>query len=120
MSEQGQKLIEAIRVKAEANPAFVYSRYNEYHQPACVYVADGKPSCLVGHGLWDLGLIDAEFENVPQFNEVSVDGLAFEWGPLNLDDAEIDWLRCVQARQDEHYPWADAVAWADDEMLAGV
>lgn len=125
MSEIGQSIIDAVRKAAANNPSFVYSNpgLSGMDGNFCVYVKDGKPSCIIGHALWDLGIIDAELER-HSFNCVGVDDVlswlsAMPGGP-ELDSNEISWLSHAQAGQDAEKPWAEAVEWADnycDEML---
>jgi hypothetical protein len=124
MSEIGQSIIDAVRKAAANNPSFVYSNPGLSGMSGnCVYVRDGKPSCIIGHALWDLGFIDSALEK-DFLNAVGVDDV-FCWLPAlqdepMLDPNEISWLSHVQAGQDAEKPWADAVEWADnyrEEML---
>ncbi|AER47959.1 hypothetical protein SEA_JUICYJAY_115 [Mycobacterium phage JuicyJay] len=103
MSELGQKLINEIRMVAAGNPDYVYRDDN----PSCEYVRGGSPSCLVGHGLWRLGLIDAEFET----NRLNVEVFDHLWAELGLemDEEEVDWVQMVQERQDAGRTWGEAV-----------
>jgi hypothetical protein len=125
MSEIGQTIIDAVRKAAANNPSFVYSNpaLSGMSGSFCVYVRDGKPSCIIGHALWDLGFIDSTFEK-NCLNTVGVDDVLSSLPALldesMLDPNEIQWLSHAQAGQDAEKPWADAVEWADsyrEEML---
>ena len=126
MTEIGQKVISLIRAKAAENPDFMYPVYaypdGDGCVNGCVYVWGGKPSCLVGHGLWDAGLIDASFETAgpapgirgPNHEpaRVVIDRLGLE-----LSGPERDWIVQVQVAQDEGVPWGDAVRKADESVV---
>lgn len=118
MSEIGKKLISAIRAAAEERPDYVYPRAKG--QPGfeycgmCMYVLDSQPSCIVGRGAWDVGLINAEFEH-HQDNESDVSGL-LDGLALELDEFERYWLSEAQEQQDNGEPWGAAVALADDHF----
>lgn len=109
MSELGQQLIAETRKVVEANPDFVYSG-------VCRYVKEGQPSCLIGHALWNLNLIDGTLEDSPHNGNSS-------WGIINhleldVDPESMDWLSYAQSRQDSgYYTWAGAISEAD--RLAG-
>lgn len=129
MSEIGQQVINAVRSKAAENPEFVYinplGSNPDIFGPEefCVYVRDRCPSCLIGHALWNLDLIDASLEE-HGYNGVAVDDL-LAWlesaGKIDdLDSDEIKWLGNAQAAQDAQKPWGEAISFADnynDEML---
>lgn len=105
MSEIGQKLIAETRKVATEKPDFVY-------EGVCQYVDGGEPACLIGHALWNLGLIDESLE----FRSVNDDGVRFVANHLGiaLDDAEESWLLRTQSRQDNGLPWGAAVVYADE------
>lgn len=110
MSEDiGQKLIDEVRKIAAEKPAFVYTPPN---MARCVNVSDGQPSCLVGHAFWNLGLIDASFEE-QENNAGGVYSLTQILG-LHLPEKEYNWLAQVQDNQDRGLPWGEAVKDADD------
>ncbi|OQW34540.1 MAG: hypothetical protein A4E20_11000 [Nitrospira sp. SG-bin2] len=109
MSENGQKVIAAVRRIAAEQPGktYVAPRTTSY-VPQCVYVLNGAASCLVGHGLWDAGLIAADFEDC-DFNCTGIE---------YVDDFEIDrkertWLAYAQDAQDRGETWSTAVSEAD-------
>ena len=107
MSELGQKLIAEVRKVAGERPDFI--------APGdCVYVSDGQPSCLIGHALWNLGLVDENTE----YRHLNDEGITAASAFLNLDieGLEIDWLSEVQIYQDARFAWSDAVQRADEVM----
>jgi len=117
MSEIGQSIIKAVREKAAENPLFVYDVGADF----CKYVIDGQPSCLIGHALWDLHIIDANLENAYEgyYNNIDVQDLFTHLG-TRLDPEEVGWLTLAQQSQDAKSPWGKAVDWADnfdEEML---
>lgn len=106
MSELGQKLIAAVIAKANENPDYVYTNHEEVPN-SCVYVAGGKPSCIVGHALWDAGIIDAQFQTRPLNHKIVqevVDALS-----LPVSEHEARWLRGVQIGQDSKWAWGKAL-----------
>lgn len=105
MSEIGQKLIEETRKVAAERSDFVYQGF-------CQYVDGGKPACLIGHALWNLGLIDESLE----FRGVNEDGVRFITNHLDiaLDDAEESWLTSAQSGQDHGISWGMSVVRADE------
>lgn len=106
MTEIGQQIIKAVREAAARNPLHV-------HRGACLYVLDGKPCCLIGHALWDLGLISPSTEHTYSNDEGVV---AFIEGTLGimLDAAELQWLELAQTAQDKEMTWASAIREADE------
>lgn len=113
MSETGKKLIDAIKTAAGENPDFIYKGALSLGGDGCVYVRNGQPSCLVGKGAWDIGLIDASFENR---SANSVDAVTFleDYLGIELDDEEGCWLENVQSAQDCGKPWGEVVRRADE------
>lgn len=111
MSGMGGQLITAIREVAADSPDFIYSKPADYFRSKCVYVVDGKPSCLIGHAVWNLGLIDSSLER-SGYNDCSAEELVNHL-EMDVDGRELRWLEVVQYRQDQGVPWAWAVARAD-------
>ena len=109
MSEIGLKLIDAVRKAANDDPDFIY------HKPRggelCYYVYGAQPSCIVGRAAWNLGLIDASFEQ-GQDNTSGVSGLA-EALEIELEFDEQEWLETAQNSQDIGNTWFAAVVKAD-------
>lgn len=113
MSDLGQKLIGIVRAKAAETPDFVYSTplVNQQDDPPCVYVYNGCPSCLIGHALFEAGVITPSLESQTG-NSKAFGQLTDELG-LELDGDEAYWLRMVQRSQDTHLPWGESVKRAD-------
>ena len=94
---------EVIRI-AQENPDFIYD-IGVGEQ--CVYIKDGKGSCLIGRALFNLGLIDASFEKSDR-NDDGFDFVA-ETLDLDIDRETLDFLERVQHRQDRGWTWGSAV-----------
>jgi len=105
VSDLGQKLIASVRRLASERPGYVYPRVNPIKNTAgsCVYVADGQPSCIVGHALWELKLIGPEFEDHFQ-NSGGVEEIISALD-LSIDAKEITWLSEAQEQQDCGVQW---------------
>ena len=116
MSELGEKLIAEVRRVAAVNPDYVYE------EVSCAYVKDGKPSCLVGHALWNTGVIGPDSNlDAPiskglygktRANYANFADLA-PFLDLQLETCEITWLGDVQDAQDDGTPWDSSVRNAD-------
>lgn len=109
----GQQLAAKVREIAAAEPSAYVN--------GCLYVVDGRPLCLIGRALWDLGLIDASIEtesnriiNGARSNGMQIRDLAQRRG-WDLGTAA-PWLGQVQRFQDQTLPWGDAVCKADVAM----
>ncbi len=117
MSDVGQEIISSVRRHAAANPNFIYKN----DPNGCVYVHDGRPSCLIGWALWELGFIGSDIEahelNVHAFPNLLVASDAPEaLQRIHLDQAEIAWLDHVQVEQDACASWGKAIDEADREV----
>lgn len=113
MSELGLKLIAETKRVAAENPDYIYKR--DHRDGGCHYVVDGKPSCLLGHALWNLGVIGADFtKRFDSDGNNALDDLGIEFLleelRLELDFEEINYLGQVQGRQDSGRPWGKAVS----------
>ena len=109
MSDIGRKIIDEIRKVVEREPNFVF-------KDLCHYVVGGAPACLIGHGLWNAGLIDGEFESSHYNDEIVA--TAFRVLRIEVDDDELLWLRTVQKLQDKQHSWGSAIEQADAELKA--
>lgn len=79
----------------------------------CVYFAEGKPSCIVGHMLAYDG-VTAEFVDANEFNDEGVHNL-----PLGADIKTEIFLIELQEQQDQEMPWGDALQlaiWKAEEV----
>ena len=81
----------------------------------CHYVHKGAPSCIIGHALWNLGVIDAEFENrgINGSGVRALTDLISGIDDTTEDEMDRTWLYEVQESQDSGAEWAHAVAQAD-------
>jgi hypothetical protein len=112
-----ERLVVAVREVAAEKPDLVYSA----PYGGCAYVADGQPSCIVGHAAWRLGLIDGSLESDDGINSSGVTTLLRHLGVLPNNDLDYgepgyarEFLDAVQEKQDEGVPWGDAVEIADE------
>lgn len=116
MSEIGQKFIAEVRNVAASNPDLVYVAPGPEPGPVegndCVNVYAGQPSCIIGHGAWNLGLIDASFEHANE-NAGGLYALT-KFCQVVLDANEARWLAWVQGSQDAGHSWAQSVLYADE------
>lgn len=120
----GRKLIADVRAVAAERPDHIYEKPNVgsdiENARTCVYVWNGKPSCLIGQGLWRGGLIDALFAD----EEMNYEGILHladsDWWTnikeyASLSDREVAWLRDAQRVQDAGEPWGAAIVEADTQ-----
>lgn len=116
----GEQLQEKVREIAAERPDYVYRGNGAVGKLGrCVYVRDGQPSCLIGHALWGLGLIDATLEQRGSGqgdNTGDIHSLADTLN-LDIDSDSLDWLSQAQYRQDVGRPWGEAVQLADEQFL---
>lgn len=110
MSELGEQIIQAVRDIADERSIYT-------HGGPCRYVFDGEPACLVGHALWRVGLIDADFERSCWNREGVIDLLDGEALGVKCDWPELQWLGAVQDAQDARIAWGEAVDIADAQKL---
>lgn len=125
MSAIGEQLISIVRAKAAESPDFRY-RSPLGADASCVYVYNGCPSCLLGHALWDAGLIDTSFEHLQteKYPRPGLSGWANEDGfdevaeilGLELDPVEQVWLEAAQSAQDDQKTWGRSVELADEAV----
>lgn len=114
MSLIGENLIRLVRQFAATTPERVYVA-PQGASGRCLYVFDGKPSCLVGMALWEAGIIGPAYEHNAGNNK-SIGEIFTRLG-LALDENEANWLRNVQAEQDMMIPWGVAVMKADARQM---
>ena len=111
MSELGQKIIAEVRKVADANPFFVYPREA---LTSCQYLRDGQPSCLIGHALWNLNLINSDWDGDNwSLSDISHVVKRMDWP---LETGEIEWLYLAQQSQDSGYDWARSILRADRRL----
>lgn len=111
MTEIGERLIGLVRQKAGERPDYVY------HAPGgdtCAYVVNGEPSCLIGHALFEAGVIDAEFER--HEDNCHVFSFLYPELGLHLSPDELNWIDLVQNAQDANKPWGEAVKVGDNRL----
>lgn len=112
MSEHN--LVELTRKVADEQPDFVYEpETSEFGGTKCVYVRDGKPSCLIGHSALEGGFIGIDFE-MNRANDLGVDELLRRIGIYDeFDCADLAWLEGAQEAQDTGQTWGEAIKFAD-------
>ena len=113
---KASEIEQEVRSIAEKNPDFVYDRPDPNR--GCLYAYDGKPSCIVGHALSNLG-VEIEFL---QHLDTAIDGGVGVLEALQTydefeidDDQAADLVSLVQNFQDSGVPWGQAVEAAEEE-----
>ncbi len=78
----------------------------------CHYQLDGKPSCVVGKILSELGWSgeDLKVLDRPEGDHTGVIGEWIENGDIQADYAATQFLSTLQWHQDVSFPWGDALA----------
>jgi hypothetical protein len=95
------------RAVAEKGEDFVYpANRSDPNTPACVYFAEGAPSCIIGHVLAYKGVPAEKMEGDP-INAAPVVSLH-----IAQDDSTACLLIDAQINQDAGIPWGEAVALA--------
>lgn len=88
---------------------------NPDHRSSDKYFSMGKPCCIVGHVLDKLGVSSVGLYLVKETTPLMRNNLPVEdidWQALDVEpptDGEALWIKNVQERQDQGYPWGDAV-----------
>jgi hypothetical protein len=97
---------------AEHGEDYVY----EAPGPSCMYVSDGRPSCIVGHVLTRHGVDITSWED-ENTNTGDIANLIDEGAVSASDDAHV-FLMVLQRLQDQGHPWGharDVAAWAVED-----
>lgn len=112
-----KKVLDTLdEIVEEFGPDYVYKPKTvlDIDGAACVYVVDGKPSCLAGQVLFRLGVsVDDLAKNDHERGYVSIgatnpaNGAEFEV-PLDLSRFAFKVLRVAQTQQDMRYSWGKA------------
>lgn len=103
------QVVEEVKRLAKEKPDFVYAIPEDAE--TCLYVFNGKGSCIVGQALINLGILAediAEHEGQPA-SDVMEDLLDDPNSGHNF------WLDQVQSEQDGRVPWGKAVETATEE-----
>jgi len=100
---------------ADQNPHFVYGppKSPENRFGDCVYIHEGKGSCLFGQALMALGVADAEYLDKNKdwrigtlLTRLAEEGYIERFG----DQVLLSRMGAAQRAQDDKFQWADAVA----------
>lgn len=105
----GRQLIKHVRDLAEKHPRFTYE--SAQWNGDCVYVEEGKPSCIIGQAASLAGVPIATLEQWDRRDDSSANSVVAEIGVHGTRVR--GWLRRVQIAQDRGYTWAEAVKAAD-------
>ena len=101
-----------VRSIAEKNPDFVYRSPLAEDNERCVYIHNGKPSCIVGQALVRLG-VDKEFLHkldTDYEGGVGILEALQSYDEFEFDDKEAaDLVAWSQHFQDTGIPWGEAV-----------
>lgn len=109
----GEKLIEQIRTLAAENPRAVY--LPEVGLARCSYTkgeAAGRPGCLIGQALADLG---APMRTLKAYDIKVVSSILSKLD-IEVTLEQVEWLRTVQYSQDAKCNWQSAVYRADSRV----
>ena len=113
MIHKENPLVTAVRELAEGYPDTVY---NVASLDGCRYTI-GKcgpgVGCIVGQAIAEC--YPDKVEAMAQQDKdgpLGVDSLLFDLG-INRSENDARWLCCVQSKQDNGYPWAEAIKIAD-------
>lgn len=97
---------------ADRGEDFVYPEEWKYGADCQYFLPDGKPACIVGHVLDQLGLTQTNISSVGVYGQlfpaVQINEHLAHTGIAFTKDA-VDLLVFVQNRQDRGVPWGDAV-----------
>ncbi|QRY51822.1 hypothetical protein [Mycolicibacterium septicum] len=107
MSKIGKKIAKEVKRLAAESPDFIYP-YED-----CKYIHNGEPSCLYGHALFNLGLIDSSFERKLGKGHLGNDTLlnfqpidtVLQQLDIKLDNDEVGAFIGSQDDQDNGRPW---------------
>ena len=102
-----------VKKVAAAAPDYVYEKPAD----GCAYEVDGKPSCLVGHAMFRLGMpldLIRRCDSVGAIGHV-LDELRGEFDESGDDKGVyrtlLEWTQCAQ---DSGKPWGEAVSEAEE------
>lgn len=103
------EVMATLRAVVAERPDYVYEAPEE---DGCVYVADGTPSCLVGHVLHRLGV------SLEALSVLDMNGGLAAWravpGVLDgVSGSTVDRLWAAQTAQDNGDTWGEALEYAD-------
>jgi hypothetical protein len=110
-------VVEEVRSIAAKNPDHIYTDKDTSNpNSSCFYERNGKPSCIMGQALFNLGVpietlsaMDRQTGGI--FSFLLTDGVS-----LRKESNTLYWLCTVQNLQDNLYAWGVAVATADTEF----
>lgn len=104
----------------EQGEEFVYVKSDDEGGPACRYVRNGEPDCMIGQFLARAGV---PLERLAQADDSAGGGPADDLlrelkaeGVVSITDKGINALQAAQSRQDRDYPWGVALNAAQFEI----
>jgi hypothetical protein len=116
MTVTAAQIISEIRAVAAEQPGYMYLAYH------CLYVERSGdvvvPSCIVGHALWRLGVIDEKFYFSSHNDEAVIPTLHMLG--IRATRQQLRWLETVQKQQDEGAPCSSTVQTADRKVNLNV
>lgn len=109
------ELIKAIREIVDEDPFFVYRRPRKTNGSSggCYYEHSGKPSCLIGRGLFKLGVSIETLAQMDRIRPYASNGTAITSYFPNVEDIRVRWLMVVQEQQDAEYEYNYCIDHAD-------
>lgn len=111
----GATALRLLREVVAERPDYVYKPPQD--MGVCVYVADGKPSCIVGHVLSRAGCTSDQLHSLDMIGAIDATWLDVDW--LELTDEAIRILGTAQGVQDgQSEPWSRALFAAEHKAAA--
>lgn len=103
-----EALASLARVVAKKGISYVYPDAERSVTGSCQYTVAGKPSCIVGHVLADLGKLGGRVVDMNKSADALADGSDGSGNGFTRGAARL--LRAAQVEQDSHKTWGQALA----------
>jgi hypothetical protein len=109
-------LVEEVRSIAAKHPGHIYQdKDTDNPNTSCFYQREGKPSCIMGHALFNLGVPIATLQAMDTHTGGIYEFLTLGFTTPLASHETLMWLNSVQNLQDNLKPWGYAVGSADTE-----
>jgi hypothetical protein len=108
------------RIVAEKGEDYVYKKVITGHDSRCVYFdkEKGQPSCLVGHFMYQEGLLTSaeQFDPFEDDNAAQMVRSLVEGGKAYFGQRSEMLLNLVQAQQDSGHTWGNSLEYAIERV----